>query len=73
MNQKPENKNQVRDLMEYILLISFVCLGSSFVAVSEFHATRDTGKNPGGLPSLDASKARRPRVIFGQQTKRHIK
>jgi hypothetical protein len=73
MNQKPENKDQVRDLMEYILLISFVCLGSSYVVVSEFHATRETGKNLGSLPTLDASKARESRVIFGRQTKRHIK
>jgi hypothetical protein len=73
MNQKPENKNQGRDLMEYILLISFVCVGSSYVVVSEFQAARDTGKNVGSLSLLDASKARQPHVNFGHQTKRHIK
>jgi len=70
MNQKPDNKNQVRDLMEYLLLISFVCLGSSYVVVSEF---QDAGKSVKGLPPVDASNARRPHVIFGHQTKRHIK
>ena len=56
--------------MEYLLLISFVCLGSSYVVVSEF---QDAGKSVKGLPPVDASNARRPHVIFGHQTKRHIK
>jgi hypothetical protein len=73
MNQKPDNKNQIRDLMEYLLLISFVCLGSSYVVVSEFHAAQDAGKNVARLQPVDASKARPPHVIFGHQTKRHIK
>jgi hypothetical protein len=73
MNQNPDNKNQVRDLMEYLLLISFVFLGSSYVVVSEFNSAQDAGKSVARLGPVDGSKARHPHVIFGYQTKRHIK
>jgi hypothetical protein len=73
MTQKTETKNSTRDLMEYILLISFVCVGSSYVVVTEFQAAQSTKKDQSNLQLVDSTKLRQPHSIFGQQTKRHIK
>jgi len=72
-NQIAEDKNSRRDLIEYILLISFVLFGSSAVLAQEFQAARNPG-NPTGKTSLRAvASVLHRNDIFGQSTKRHIK
>lgn len=73
MSQQGEDKNQIRDLMEYILLISFVFLGSSYALVTEVRSAREMGNQPSSSMVLEASRASHRGVIFGLQTKRHIK
>jgi hypothetical protein len=66
-------KNIGRDLIEYILLISFVSLGSSFVFVSEIEGARAPQISHGGGTIQMVIRTPKRSVIFGSSTKRHIK
>jgi hypothetical protein len=68
-----ETKNALRDQMEYILLISFVFLGSAFVVASELQTAQSAGKPQPAARRQDLMEAPHRHVIFGQSTKRHIK
>jgi hypothetical protein len=59
--------------MEYILLISFVVLGSSAVLASEFQSAGNWGKGVTKAHAGTVSSMQQRNVIFGQSTKRHIK
>jgi hypothetical protein len=73
MNRKAETKNHASDLTEYILLISFVCIASSYAVVSEVLTARDMRKTADRLQLLEAPKGYPQGDIFSKQTKRHIK
>jgi len=62
-----------RDLIEYVLLVSFVSLGSSFVVASELKAARAGQKDAAGATIQLVVKTPKRSVIFGSSTKRHIK
>jgi hypothetical protein len=62
-----------RDLIEYILLISFVSLGSSFVLVSEIKAPRTPQNFHSGAAIQTVTRTPKRGAIFGLSTKRHIK
>jgi hypothetical protein len=67
------SKKVGRDLIEYILLISFVSMGSSFVFVSQIKAARIPQKSSPGMSIPALAKTPKRNVIFGSPTKRHIK
>jgi hypothetical protein len=67
-----ETKNRVRDLMEYILLISFVFVGSSFVVADELQAVQVVGKPQETTRVWEFTSVSHRHDIFGQTTKRHI-
>ena len=73
MNTKPEVKNATRDLIEYILLISFVSLASSFVMVSEVRTAQELRKSADAIQIRQVLKTPARHVIVGLSTKRHIK
>jgi hypothetical protein len=73
MNTKSEVKNATRDLMEYILLISFVSLASSFVMVSEIRTTQELRKSADTVRIRQVLGIPARHVILGLSTKRHIK
>ena len=66
-------KNAWRDQMEYILLISFVLVGSSFVVVKELDAARDVRQPSKSQPGRALSPVIHRHDIFGRITKIHIK
>lgn len=72
-NSKSGSKNHTRDLMEYLLLISFVFLGSSYVVASELRVASGAQKTQDGLQIRDVAERVHRHTIFGQSTKRHIK
>ncbi len=70
---KSETKSAARDLMEYILLISFVFLGSSYVLAREVQVAGGALKSPDTLRVRDVAKVTHLYVLFGHPTKRHVK
>jgi len=70
---KAEPRKNARDLLEYILLISFVTFGSSFVFASEIKAASQTRKSPSSSMENTPLKGRPRNALFGLSTKRHIK
>jgi hypothetical protein len=73
VKKQAETKNAVRDLMEYILLISFVFVGSSFVVANELQAVQVVGKPQETMRVREPTSVTHRHDIFGQATKRHIK
>jgi hypothetical protein len=71
-NKPAETKNTVRDLMEYMLLISFVFVGSSFVVANELQAVRVVRKPQETARLREFTSVTHRHDIFGQTTKRHI-
>jgi hypothetical protein len=62
-----------RDLIEYLLLISFVTIGSSYVFATEIEAAQKTWKAPSIAQEHAVEKSRHLNTIFSRATKRHIK
>lgn len=73
VKKEAEPKNAVRDLMEYILLISFVFVGSSFVVAKELQSVQVAGKTQETARVREFTSVTHRHDIFGETTKRHIK